>query len=30
MKENLEAVIDGLDHGLAILKGQDSECGQGV
>ncbi|NMB44054.1 MAG: MogA/MoaB family molybdenum cofactor biosynthesis protein [Clostridiales bacterium] len=30
VKENLEAVIDGLDHGLAILKGQDSECGQGV
>lgn len=30
VKENLEAVIDGLDHGLAILKGQDSECGQSV
>ncbi|NLJ89486.1 MAG: MogA/MoaB family molybdenum cofactor biosynthesis protein [Clostridiales bacterium] len=27
VKENLEAVIDGLDHGLAILKGEDSECG---
>ncbi len=30
VKENLEVVIDGLDHGLAILKGQDSECGQSV
>lgn len=30
VKENLEAVIDGLDHGLAILKGEDSECGQSL
>lgn len=28
VKENLEAVIGGLDHGLAILKGEDSECGE--
>lgn len=30
VKENLESIIDGLDHGLAILKGEASECGHEV
>ena len=28
VKENLESVIDGLAHGIEILKGEASECGQ--
>jgi molybdopterin biosynthesis enzyme MoaB len=28
VKENLEVIIDGLGHGLDILKGEASECGQ--
>lgn len=28
VKENLEVIIDGLGHGLDILKGEVSECGQ--
>ena len=30
VKENLEVIIDGLGHGLDILKGEASECGQPV
>lgn len=26
-RENLEAVLPSLDHGLAILKGRAGECG---
>ena len=28
VKENLEAVLPSLDHGLAILTGRDGECGR--
>ena len=28
MKENLDAVLPTLDHGLAILTGQAGECGR--
>lgn len=27
VKENLESIIDGLGHGIDILKGEASECG---
>ncbi|MBU5332975.1 MogA/MoaB family molybdenum cofactor biosynthesis protein [Anaerocolumna aminovalerica] len=30
VKENLEVIIDGLGHGLDILKGEASECGQPI
>lgn len=26
VKENLESIIDSLDHGIGILKGSESEC----
>ena len=30
VKENLEAVLPSLEHGLAILTGNASECGKPV